>query len=336
MAIILGVETSCDETAAAVYDTTQGLLSHTVHSQIEIHQAFGGVVPELASRDHIKKLLPVVRQALTQAHIIPRALDGIAYTRGPGLMGALMVGASLAKGIALSLDVPAIGIHHLEAHLMVAMLEAHKPDFPFLSLLVSGGHTMLIKVESFGHYTLLGESLDDAVGEAFDKTAKLLGLPYPGGPHLERLARSGVRGRFQFPRAMIRRTDLNFSFSGIKTFAVNCVQQIDLQNQTDLSDLAADFQYAIIDALLIKTKQAIAQTQLDQLVVAGGVSANLALRQFLQDALTNVDIFYPSLKYCTDNAAMIAYTGALRFDKSAKRDLTIDAKSRWPITDLDR
>lgn len=335
MSIILGIETSCDETAAAIYDTVNGLRSHVVHNQVNIHQAFGGVVPELASRDHIRKILPVIEQALTEAGITAQNLNGIAYTKGPGLMGALMVGASLAKSLGFSLAIPTIGVHHLEAHLMVVMLEQEKPTFPFLSLLVSGGHTTLVKVDSFGQYTILGESLDDAAGEAFDKTAKLLGLPYPGGPHLERLAKKGRKGRFQFPRAMIRRTDLNFSFSGIKTFAVNCVKKIDLKNNADLSDLAADFQQAIIESLLIKTKQALKETQLQQLVVAGGVSANLVLRQTLRSECLGIRVFYPSLKYCTDNAAMVAYAGALRFCKTHDSSLAIKVKSRWPITEIE-
>ena len=335
MSIILGIETSCDETAAAIYDTNHGLRSNIVHNQIDVHQAFGGVVPELASRDHIRKILPVIDRALKKASITSQHLDGIAYTKGPGLMGSLMVGASVAKSLGLSLAIPTIGVHHLEAHLMIVMLEQAKPTFPFLSLLVSGGHTMLVRVNNFRNYIILGESLDDAAGEAFDKTAKLLGLPYPGGPHLERLAQKGHKGRFPFPRAMIRRADLNFSFSGIKTFAVNCIKKINAKDHTDCSDLAADFQQAIIDALLIKTKKALNETHLTQLVLAGGVSANLVLRETLQRECSGVDVFYPSLEYCTDNAAMVAYVGALRFSNMQDSDWRIEVKPRWPMTEIE-
>jgi N6-L-threonylcarbamoyladenine synthase len=333
MAIILGIETSCDETAAAVYDSAADVCTQVVHSQVNIHQAFGGVVPELAARDHIRKMLPVIERTLKKANIDIRTLEGIAYTQGPGLMGALMVGASVAKGLARALNIPTIGIHHLEAHLMIVMLESCKPSYPFLSLLVSGGHTMLVKVDGLGKYAILGESLDDAAGEAFDKTAKLLGLPYPGGPELERLAQAGKTGRFTFPRPMIKRSDLNFSFSGIKTFAVQCIEKMKMQHDIQRADLAADFQAAIIDALLFKTKKALKQTGLSELVVAGGVSANLKLRAHFKSQLPGIDIFYPSLAYCTDNAAMVAFVGALRFQQ-ATYDLGIDVKPRWPISTI--
>jgi N6-L-threonylcarbamoyladenine synthase len=333
MSIVLGIETSCDETSAAVYDTRLHSCTQVIHSQVKLHQAFGGVVPELASRDHIRKILPVIEQTLKKANVKMESLDGIAYTKGPGLMGALMVGASIAKSLGYTLNIPTLGVHHLEAHLMVVMLEAQQPVFPFLSLLVSGGHTMLVKVDSFDHYSILGESLDDAAGEAFDKTAKLLGLSYPGGPALERLAVSGKRGYFQFPQAMIRRRDLNFSFSGIKTFAVSCIETMQQNDSIQPADLAADFQHAIIDALLLKTKQALKQTGLNQLVVAGGVSANLVLRDMFKAQLPHIDIFYPRLSYCTDNAAMVAYVGALRL-KQFSYDLNIEVRTKWLITDI--
>lgn len=329
---VLAIESSCDETAVAVYSDTSGLLAHNVYSQIELHRPYGGVVPELASRDHIKKALPLLQKTLTDAGITQQQLDGIAFTKGPGLIGALMVGASLATSIAYAWQLPVIGVHHLEAHLMAVMLEDKKPDFPFVALLVSGGHTQLMHVKAPGDYALLGESVDDAAGEAFDKVAKLLGLPYPGGPALAKLAESGNANAYQFPRPMTNRPGLDFSFSGLKTFAVNTFQQSDQSKQVR-ADIACAFEDAVVDTLLIKCKRAIEQTNAKTLVMVGGVSANKKLRARLADKFSQqgVSVFYPRHEFCTDNAAMVAYTGWMRLAAGQKDDYAIKALPRWPI-----
>ena len=332
---ILGIETSCDETAVAIYSQQKGLLVNLVHSQIELHAQYGGVVPELASRDHVRYCLPLVQKALQQSQLTSGDIDAIAYTRGPGLIGALMVGASMAKSLSLAWQKPAVGVHHMEAHLMAALLSDPKPDYPFVALLVSGGHTMLVAVERFGHYQLLGESLDDAVGEAFDKTAKLLGLPYPGGPALAALAESGQATELRFPRPMIQHPGCDFSFSGLKTYALNTIQQHEPLSDSDKANIAYAFEQAVVDTLLIKCKRALEQTGFNQLVVAGGVSANKTLRQRLRDELSrkNIAVFYPPHEYCTDNAAMVAFTGYQRFSNGQQDDsYAIDALARWPLT----
>ena len=324
---ILGIETSCDETAVAIYSGKKGLLSNQVYSQQQ-HAQYGGVVPELASRDHVQKLLPLLQLSLKESGLASSDIDGIAYTRGPGLLGALMVGAALSKSLAYAWRVPCLGIHHMEAHLMVIMLEDSSLSFPFLALLVSGGHTMLVKVKKLGEYELLGETLDDAVGEAFDKTAKLLGLPYPGGPELEKLARAGNCNRFDFPRPMIQQPGLDFSFSGIKTYAVNCFKRHG-EGAEIRADMAASFEEAITDTLARKCQRALKQTGLNQLVVVGGVSANQRLRSKLSYA------YFPKLEHSTDNAAMVAFTGWLRMSKGQKETgLDIDVQARWFMDDL--
>lgn len=329
---ILGIETSCDETGLAIYDDEQGLLAHTLYSQVEIHAAFGGVVPELASRDHVVKLLPLLTELLTKANCSLGELTGIAYTAGPGLMGALMVGACFAKALAYALKIPALGIHHMEGHLLAALLEDPAPTFPFLALLVSGGHTQLVEVFSVGKYRILGESLDDAAGEAFDKTAKLLGLGYPGGPALAKLAIQGHTNRFKFPRPLTDRPGLDFSFSGLKTFTMNTYQGTEKTEQ-DKADVAAAFQEAVIDTLLIKCRRAFKTTGLKRLVIAGGVGANLLLRQQLKqlEAEFQATIFYPRLEFCTDNGAMIAYAGYQRFKLGETESLEIKLHPRWPM-----
>ena len=332
--IVLGIETSCDETGVAIYDTAHGLLSHVLYSQIDLHAEYGGVVPELASRDHTQRVLPLIRQALADAHLNKTDLDGVAYTAGPGLVGALMVGASVAQGLALGLKIPTIPVHHMEGHLLAPLLESAKPQGPFVALLVSGGHTQLYRVDAIGEYTLLGESIDDAAGEAFDKTAKLMGLPYPGGPHLAKLAEQGQPGRFKLPRPMTDRPGFDFSFSGLKTAVLHALQRC--QTEQDKADLAADFQIAVVDTLLLKTQRALAHTHLKQLVVAGGVSANQYLRETLAQAAQQqgCQVFYPRKDFCTDNGAMIAYAGALRLAAGRQGDDTITVKARWPMADL--
>ena len=333
--LVLGIETSCDETAVAVYASDRGVVAHNVFSQIDLHAQYGGVVPELASRDHVRKLLPLVRATIAAAGGIPGDIDGIAYTAGPGLVGALLVGAALARSLAWSLGIPAIGVHHLEAHLLAPMLEARHPEFPFLALLVSGGHTMLVEVRAVGQYRVLGETLDDAVGEAFDKTAKLLGLPYPGGPALERLARQGNSGRFDFPRPMTGRPGLDFSFSGLKTHAVTT-----LHKHCGLPGIEADianaFQRAVVETLAIKCGRALAQTGFASLVVAGGVGANRALRDHLSELCVKqgAAVYYPRPEYCTDNGAMIAYTGWLRLKAGQCESMAFRALDHWPLEDL--
>lgn len=332
---VLGIETSCDEIGIAIYDSDQGLLAENVYSQIYLHQPYGGVVPELASRDHIKKALPLIQQTLTQAELTLSDLNGIAYTAGPGLIGALLVGATIGRTLGWALDIPTINVHHLEGHLLAAMLEENKPEFPFLVLLVSGGHTMLITAERLGEYHVLGESVDDAAGEAFDKTAKLLGLGYPGGAALAKLAEQGTPNRFTFPRPMVDRPGLDFSFSGLKTFALNTINNNTNDTQTH-ADIAYAFEEAIVDTLVIKCLRALKQTQLKQLVIAGGVGANQRLRNQLQTAANKVGakIYYPRLAWCTDNGAMIAYAGCLRLQAGQYDDLSITTQARWDLQTL--
>lgn len=338
--IILGVETSCDETSVALLDDDRGLLAHLVHSQIAIHAPFGGVVPELASRDHIRKLLPLVRQALEQSSLHSSDIDGVAYTAGPGLIGALLVGATVATGLAAAWRRPAIPVHHMEAHLLAPLLETPRPGFPFLALLVSGGHTLLVAVGGVGDYRVLGQTLDDAAGEAFDKTAKMLGLPYPGGPQLARLAGTGRADRFRFPRPMLNRAGLDFSFSGLKTAVVLEARQLAAARPLEESvraDLASSFQEAVVDILVARCLRALEQTSLTRLVVAGGVGANQRLRQRLRDELTarGREVYYPRHEFCTDNAAMVAVAGRRRFpSRDATRSYAITARARWDLEEL--
>ena len=338
---VLGIETSCDETAVAVYDSAAGLLSHRLHSQVALHQAYGGVVPELASRDHVKRLLPMVREALEQAGSSREQIDGVAYTAGPGLIGALLVGAGFARSLAFAWGVPAIPVHHLEGHLLAPLLEAEPPAFPFLALLVSGGHTQLVDVAGLGHYRILGESLDDAAGEAFDKTAKLLGLPYPGGASLSRLAERGREGIYDFPRPMLDRPGLDFSFSGLKTAALMALrgpgapESVQAAEQAR-ADLARGFESAVVETLVEKTRRALRLTGHVRLVVAGGVAANRPLRAALTDmaAGEGAKIHFPRLEYCTDNGAMIALAGCYRLQAGdIAADLAIEARAQWPLTD---
>lgn len=331
----LGLETSCDDTGVAIFDSREGLLAHRLASQVSLHQPFGGVVPELAARDHIRVIQPVVQQVLDDAGLDLGHIDGVAYTAGPGLTGALLVGASYGRSVAYGLDVPAVGVHHMEGHLLAPMLEQNPPEFPFVALLVSGGHTMLVDVAGVGRYRLLGTTLDDAVGEAFDKTAKLLGLPYPGGPSISRVGEQGDRNRFEFPRPMTDRPGLDFSFSGLKTFTRNTVEKCELDDQT-VADIAWAFQDAAVDTLVIKSRRAIMETGRTRLVVAGGVGANKELRARL-DALgekRQFEVFYPRLEFCTDNGAMIAYAGSLRLAHGHREDLSFSVRSRWALTDL--
>ena len=337
---ILGIETSCDETGVAIYDEEKGLIANQLHTQIALHADYGGVVPELASRDHIRKLAPLLQAALQEAHLTAKDIDGIAYTSGPGLVGALLVGSTVARSLAYAWNVPAIGVHHMEGHLLAPMLEENPPHFPFVALLVSGGHTQLVRVDSVGRYELLGESIDDAAGEAFDKTAKLLGLDYPGGAALARLALKGTPNRFAFPRPMTDRPGLDFSFSGLKTFAANTLHQV-MQEEGELTeqskaDIAYAFQEAVVDTLAIKCKRALKQTGLKRLVIAGGVSANKQLRQTLAELMQQFggDVFYPQPQFCTDNGAMIAYAGFLRLKQGQQQDLAIEVRPRWAMTEL--
>jgi N6-L-threonylcarbamoyladenine synthase len=329
---VLAIESSCDETAVAVLDEERGLMAHRLHSQSGMHDLYGGVVPELASRDHVRRLLPLTRAALAEAASKPQDIDAVAYTAGPGLIGALLVGAAFGRSLAYALDRPAIGVHHLEGHLMASMLESEPPEFPFLALLVSGGHTMLIDVRAFGDYRTLGQSVDDAAGEAFDKTAKLLGLPYPGGAHLERLAERGKPGRHALPRPMLDRPGFDFSFSGLKTAAARAIRGRVL-DETERSDLASAFQAAIVDTLVTKTRRALEQTGLRMLVVAGGVGANRMLRSQLAAAARDlgVAVRYPRIEFCTDNAAMIAMAGLWRLRAGDREPLAIRARARWPL-----
>ncbi|VAW79122.1 N(6)-L-threonylcarbamoyladenine synthase [hydrothermal vent metagenome] len=332
---VLGIESSCDETGLAVFDTERGLLAHALHSQIALHAEYGGVVPELASRDHVRKTLPLLQTVLDEAGIEPQAIDGIAYTAGPGLVGALLVGASIGRSLALAWGVPAVGVHHMEGHLLAPMLENPVPEFPFVALLVSGGHTLLVEVQGIGDYRILGDTLDDAAGEAFDKTAKLLGLDYPGGPVLAKLAEQGDPARYRFPRPMTNRPGLDFSFSGLKTFALTTFQDSDKNDQTR-ADIARAFQDAVVDTLLIKCRRALQQTGVMQLVIAGGVGANQALREGLgkMTAEMGATLFFPRLEFCTDNGAMIAYAGACRLQVGERQDQEIVVRPRWSLEEL--
>jgi len=340
---VLGIESSCDETGIAIYDSDQGLLADALYSQVEIHQQYGGVVPELASRDHIRKTLPLIQEVMSKAKCTKSDIGGLAYTAGPGLSGALLVGASIGRALGMTWDIPTIGVHHMEGHLLAPLLEEKGPTFPFLALLVSGGHTQLVEVERIGAYRLIGESLDDAAGEAFDKVAKMLGLPYPGGPQISQLAETGAAGRFTFPRPMTKRPGLDFSFSGLKTFTLNTILGL-LDGETDTTaidqqskaDIAHAFQEAVVDTMRIKCQRALQQTGLRALVIAGGVSANKRLRQVLAIMAEKEGgkIYYPRLEYCTDNGAMIAYAGCQRLLAGQHDDLTIIAKPRWPLDQL--
>jgi len=339
---VLGIETSCDETGIALYDSEKGLVAHDLYSQVRLHQAYGGVVPELASRDHIRRLIPLIRTVLEQSSMTRDQIDGIAYTGGPGLIGALLVGASFGRSLAWAWGRPAVAVHHLEGHLLAPMLEAEPPSFPFLALLVSGGHTLLIRVDGIGQYRILGQTLDDAVGEAFDKTAKLLGLGYPGGPTLERLAGQGDPDRFRFPRPMTDRPGLDFSFSGLKTYAMNTLRACDLiddkaADQDSLrADVACAFQLAVVDTLMIKCRRALQQSGLPRLVVAGGVGANASLRKRLRELgeTLGVRMYFPRPEFCTDNGAMIAYAGCLRLQAGQFEGRSFNARARWPIDEL--
>jgi len=340
--LVLGIETSCDETGVAVYDSGRGLLAHALHSQVTLHDAYGGVVPELASRDHIRRLIPLIREVLHKAGAKESDLDAIAYTQGPGLAGALLVGAAVANSLAFGLGIAAIGVHHLEGHLLSPLLERNPPRFPFLALLISGGHTQLMRVSGVGQYEMLGETLDDAAGEAFDKTAKLIGLGYPGGPALAKLAERGRADRFAFPRPMLEQLeksgDLNFSFSGLKTAVVVLTRTRALDEQTR-SDVAAAFQEAVADVLVAKSLAALRRTGLSRLVVAGGVGANVRLRALLDAAASRdkFSVFYPAMEFCTDNGAMIALAGCLRLKiaKTARAlPLGFTVRPRWALADV--
>jgi N6-L-threonylcarbamoyladenine synthase len=330
---VLGIESSCDETGIALYDTEQGLMGHALFSQVEMHAEYGGVVPELASRDHIRKALPLLEQVLDQADLTREDIDAVAYTAGPGLVGALLVGAAIGRSLAWALNKPALAINHMEGHLLSPLLEDPAPEFPFVSLLVSGGHSLLVDVKAVGEYTLLGESIDDAVGEAFDKTAKMLDLGYPGGPALAALAEQGTADRYEFPRPMTSRPGLDFSFSGLKTYALNTWLASE-QTEQDKADIALAFQTAAVETLAIKCRRALKQTGRKRLVVAGGVSANTALRARL-DALKGTQVFYPSLKFCGDNGAMIAFAGAMRQQQLQQPTETgFQVRPRWPLDSL--
>jgi N6-L-threonylcarbamoyladenine synthase len=328
---ILGIETSCDETGVAIYDAEKGLLADVLYSQVALHAEYGGVVPELASRDHVRKIIPLIHEVMDKAGLTSKDISGVAYTAGPGLVGALMVGAAVGRSIGYAWNVPTVEVHHMEGHLLAPMLEPNPPTFPFVALLVSGGHTLLVKVTTFGQYEILGESVDDAVGEAFDKTAKILGLGYPGGAALAKLAEKGDPKRFHFPRPMIDRPGLDFSFSGLKTFAANTVASNDDTPQTK-ADIARAFQDAVVDTLTIKCKRALIATGYNTLVVAGGVGANLALRAKLQTL--DAKVYFPRQAFCTDNGAMIAYVGCQRLLAGERSDLAIKVYPRWSLASL--
>jgi tRNA N6-adenosine threonylcarbamoyltransferase len=333
---VLGIETSCDETGVAIYDEVRGLMVDLLYSQVGLHQEFGGVVPELASRDHIRKTLPMIQEALTDSDSSPADIDGIAYTCGPGLVGALMVGASIAKSLALAWNIPSLGIHHMEGHLLAARLSNDPPEYPFVAFLVSGGHTQLLVCEKPGHYDLLGESQDDAAGEAFDKVAKMLGLGYPGGPEIARQALTGNPDRFRFPRPMTNRPGLDFSFSGLKTYTLNTLHDLEPVTSQDKADIAHAFQVAVVDTVRIKCRRALRHTGLSTLVMAGGVSANVELRKMLQELgdSSGYKIYYPEPDLCTDNGAMIAYAGYERLSRGQTESLSINVRPRWPMTEL--
>lgn len=338
--LVLGIESSCDETGIALYDTQKGLLSHALHSQIEMHAEYGGVVPELASRDHIRRALPLIQHVLDQSGAELKNIDGIAYTQGPGLSGALLVGTSIAEALAFTLDIPTVGVHHLEGHLLAPLLEQNPPAFPFVALLVSGGHTQLMRVSGIGDYELLGDTLDDAAGEAFDKTAKLLGLSYPGGPAVSSLAAQGKNGRFKLPRPLLNSGDLNFSFSGLKTAVLtlaneNGGQHLDQQTK---ADIAYEFQEAVTEVLTTKCMAALRDTGLDNLIVSGGVGANQRLRERLNQATKRrlCRVHYPRLEFCTDNGAMIAFAGAMRMQNIQAGDHAFTVKPRWDLAELQK
>jgi tRNA N6-adenosine threonylcarbamoyltransferase len=332
---VLGIETSCDETAVAIYSGERGLLANRVFSQIALHAPHGGVVPELASRDHIERLLPMIQAALADAGFEPQVIDGIAYTAGPGLIGALLVGATLARSLGYAWDVPVVGVHHLEGHLLAPALEPDAPAFPFVALQVSGGHTMLVEVAGVGSYRVLGETQDDAAGEAFDKTAKLLGLGYPGGPALAALAEQGRDGVFDFPRPMLDRPGLDFSFSGLKTAVVVAIRGRTLDDRAR-SDVARAFETAIVETLVTKSMRALHETGIRRLVVAGGVGANRRLRDSLARAAgaAGATVHFPRPEFCTDNAAMIALAGHARLAAGEREDLPVRARARWPLDEL--
>lgn len=332
---ILGIETSCDETGIAILDDDEGLLAHELYSQVKLHADYGGVVPELASRDHIRKIVPLIKRAMHDANCQPNDLDGVAYTQGPGLVGALLVGSSVGRSLAYAWKVPAVGVHHMEGHLLAPMLDDPKPEFPFVALLVSGGHTMMVRVDGIGKYEVLGESVDDAAGEAFDKTAKIMGLEYPGGPLLAKLAEKGEPGHYRFPRPMTSKPGLDFSFSGLKTFAANTIRNAATDEQTR-ANIAYAFQDAVVDTLAIKCKRALKHTGLKRLVIAGGVSANSELRSRLEKMMDDIGgkVFYPKLEFCTDNGAMIAYAGLQRLKAGQSETLSSKAKPRWPLDSL--
>lgn len=335
--IVLGIETSCDETGVAVYCTQQGLRSHELYSQAKTHAEYGGVVPELASRDHVRKLPHLIRRALQQAGVEASDLQGIAYTQGPGLVGALLVGISTARAMAAGLNIPALGVHHLEGHLLAPMLSDQPPPFPFVALLVSGGHSQFIEVLGIGQYRLLGGTIDDATGEAFDKVAKLLDLPYPGGPHLAKLAEQGDPTRFKFTRPMVDRPGVDLSFSGLKTQALVQAKALARDGKVigqDAADLAACFEHTVAETLFVKCKRALQETGLSRIVLAGGVAANLKLRARLADL--DAELFYPPLAYCTDNGAMIAYAGAMRLQAGQADSAATQARPRWPLEELSR
>jgi len=347
---ILGIETSCDETGIAIYDDgngdlPEGIVAHRLYSQIAVHADYGGVVPELASRDHVRKTIPLIKEVLKEANLTPADLDGVAYTAGPGLVGALLVGCSIGRSLAYGWGLPAVPVHHMEGHLLAPMLEENVPDFPFVALLVSGGHTMLVRVDGIGQYEMLGESVDDAAGEAFDKTAKLLGLDYPGGPALSKMAEKGTQGRFTMPRPMTSRPGLDFSFSGLKTAAGTIIRkEIELQksqgnegmDEQTHADVAYAFQEAVVDTLAIKCRRALQQCKLKRLVIAGGVSANTSLREKLGEITKKLggEVFYPRPEFCTDNGAMIAYAGLQRLKAGTDADLSFKATPRWPLDTL--
>ncbi|WP_096085511.1 tRNA (adenosine(37)-N6)-threonylcarbamoyltransferase complex transferase subunit TsaD [Agaribacterium haliotis] len=336
---VLGIESSCDETGVALYDSELGLLGHELYSQIDVHSEYGGVVPELASRDHVRKLIPLIDKLLKDCKS-EQQVDAVAYTEGPGLVGALMVGACAGRALAYAWKVPAIGVHHMEGHLLAPLLEDNAPEFPFVALLVSGGHTQLVQVEAIGKYQLLGESLDDAAGEAFDKAAKMMDLDYPGGPHIARLAELGQAGRFKFPRPMCDRPGLDFSFSGLKTFTLNTVeankQENGLPDDQCCADIAHAFQEAVVDTLVIKCRRALEACSYQRLVIAGGVSANSRLREKLEAALAKMgaSVFYARPELCTDNGAMIAFAGYQRLAAGQQSDLSVQVKARWPMQEL--
>ena len=337
--VVLGIETSCDETGVALYDTRKGLLAHALHSQVAMHADYGGVVPELASRDHIRRLVPLTREILARAGLAVADIAAVAYTEGPGLAGALLVGTGAAHGLAYALGVPAIGLHHLEGHLLSPLLATPAPDFPFVALLVSGGHTQLMRVDAVGEYTLLGETLDDAAGEAFDKSAKLMGLGYPGGPAIAKLAREGRAGRFKLPRPMLSSGDLNFSFSGLKTAVLTAARAQPLDDAAR-ADLSAEVEAAIVEVLVAKSISALEATDLTRLVVAGGVGANRLLRETLSARASRAGygVYYPDLEFCTDNGAMIAFAGALRLERGIANanaeKLAFSVRPRWDLAEL--